>query len=213
MIFGIFPDPRDSSCLAGQSLTPASGKLERDPIHASRRALLFGLGGLALGSLSGSLFLRSGHEPSTSRSARGASRDGEGLPPGPVSNLDDDPLAPSSVSREEMPSWAVDMLSLDAVTLIRMAGEFERRSARHREDHAAALGFERLLSVALSSRAQEADMAAACALRSIKRLGRSDLVAIWADDVRLRSDFAEANRELADILDRALRQRRRMIPR
>jgi len=56
-------------------------------------------------------------------------------------------------------------------------------------------------------------MAASCAIRSLQRLGRTDLVAIWAPDVRQRRELIEANGELADILDRALRQRRRMIPR
>ena len=112
-----------------------------------------------------------------------------------------------------MPDWAQPMLAMEATALIARAGEFERASARHREDRGAAPGFERLLSLALQSRNREADMAAACALRSLQRLGHPDVVAIWADPVRARPDMREANSELEDILTRALHQRRRSLPR
>lgn len=199
MNYGTFPAVPDPSTRVSQAGTWPRGELEADSVQASRRAVLAGLGGLVIGSLGGSFLLGGRVGPQsvgTPRSGGSASL-----------------AASNAAAREGMPAWAADMLSMDAQSLLLAAGEFERRSARHREDRPAAAGFERLLAVALASRQREADMAASCAIRSLQRLGRTDLVAIWAPDIRQRADLIEANGELADILDRALRQRRRMIPR
>lgn len=206
MKYGTFPSlpgpPLPGSPLFGSKArssgarTGPQGALEVDSARADRRAFIVGLSGLIAGTVGGSLLAGWG----TGGVDSGAGRSSE-------------VLASDESNEEGLPSWASEMKSMDDETLLLMAGEFERRSARHRKDSEAAPGFERLLSLALSSRRREADMAAACAIRSLQRLGRTDLVAIWADDVRRQPQLSEANQELEDILDRALRKRRRLIPR
>ena len=104
-------------------------------------------------------------------------------------------------SQPARPTWIAEMLELDPDKLIERAGDFERRS-RRANDPSCIVGFERLLQVASKSRHEYAALATACALRTLGRFDRSDLVETWLDgDHDLR--FAPAVKEAKEIVREA----------
>lgn len=78
-----------------------------------------------------------------------------------------------------LPDWAQEMLRVDAETLLQRAGDYERLSRREL-DHDLSPCFERLLDVASAASPHIGDSASACALRTLGKLGRHDLVDAWA---------------------------------
>lgn len=111
-------------------------------------------------------------------------------------------------ARSDLPAWVRRMLALPAADLVRQAGEFERLSLRDPPGPRAGEAFERLLALAIARGGPLGDAAAACALRSLERIGRLDLVAAWVSGLRARRDLPEARRELTAILDQAFEAHR-----
>jgi hypothetical protein len=95
--------------------------------------------------------------------------------------------------------WLDDMLSLPEPQLLIRAGDYERRSRQHGEDARIVPAFTRLLEVAAASGAPQADVAAACAVRTLAKLGGLSTVATWQDRLgHLPSARDEARRALAE---------------
>lgn len=171
MIFGRLPAP----ALALATIAPAARyerELPRDRAHeaiASRRAVLTGLGGLAVGIAATTLApgLRIGTPKAPAGDAprgRGASAAESGQP------------GDSAQLAGPLPRWAQEMLDVSEDELLLRAGDFERASMRHRGEGRLAPCFERLFVTALRSRRPEAGMAAACAVRTFERIERLDVL-------------------------------------
>ena len=92
--------------------------------------------------------------------------------------------------------WALGATAWPAAELLAAAGDLERVATRYRSECHLVAVFERLLDVALQSQAEEAGMAGACALRSLGRLGRADLVREVEPRVAERTDFPQLMTEL-----------------
>ena len=105
------------------------------------------------------------------------------------------------------PDWVKEMLTLDADQLIERAGDFERQS-RRANDASCVPGFERLLRLASTSRHEFAALATSCALRTLGRFGRADVVESWLQgDHELR--FGPAVQEAKEIVREAQLLRKR----
>lgn len=95
--------------------------------------------------------------------------------------------------------WLDEMLSLPAPQLLPRAGDYERRSRQHDDDARIVPAFTRLLEIAATSSAPEADVAAACAVRSLAKLGGLPTVAAWQPRLaHLAAARDEARRALAE---------------
>ena len=101
-------------------------------------------------------------------------------------------LPESAQATAPLPDWAQDMLRLPEPELVRLAGEFERKSMRFQGARELGACFERLYVAARHSRRPEAGMAAACAVRSLERVGRLDLLDDLLPDLLRRRDWEEA---------------------
>jgi hypothetical protein len=186
---GFFPDPADARV---PYVRGAFSEVDLDPIapaRSNRRQWLLGAAGLLTG-------LGLGHEWSWT-----------GAAPSPV------PARTGSPAPRGTLEWALAALNLSEDEILASAGDLERVGARHRAECHLVPVFERLLEVALSSRAREAAAAAACAARSLVRLGRDDLLSDALPRIEAREGFAallaEVHAELAAAGERRRRGRGR----
>lgn len=95
--------------------------------------------------------------------------------------------------------WALWMAERPDDELLPAAGDMERVCMRFREEQRLVPGFVRVLEIALKSDAPEADTAGACAIRSLRRLGRFDLVGTRRDRILEREAFTEMNDTLTQL--------------
>lgn len=131
----------------------------------SRRGLLIGAVGVALGAGGTKLFSRWVAAPD---------------PQSPATD------AESPVERGTV-AWALAMLSRPEEELLSAAGDLERVSMRHRDARLVPC-FQRLLDVATASAEDHADEAGACAVRSLARLERVDLLRAASERLVERTD-------------------------
>jgi len=75
---------------------------------------------------------------------------------------------------DSLPDWAREMLTGPEDHVLKMAGNYEMAAARDLDDLRLVPCFERLLDLAIDSRAEIADIAGACAARTLERFGRAD---------------------------------------
>jgi hypothetical protein len=97
---------------------------------------------------------------------------GAGSQPGPAGGSTEAPPAPGARSA---PAWTLALLDAPHQELVAAAGDLERVSFC--ADPRLVPVFERLLDAILAAPGPEADQAGPCAVRSLGRLGRLDLVA------------------------------------
>ena len=186
---GRFPAAPPASLTSAPYEPAAWSAAELDPEGAprtDRRQWLLAMGGVLFGGvvatgaglLSGRLELSgsaaAGREPVVPRA---------GLPP--------------------VPDWAEQMLVVPEDELIRMAGDYERMSRQHLGDARLAAGFERLLRVAARSMRAEADLAASCAVRSLAKLDRIDIVEAWLPRLGRTTALPRAAAEARRMVDEA----------
>lgn len=102
-----------------------------------------------------------------------------------------------------LPGWVREMLRAPEHLLLERAGEYEMKSCQHAGDRRCAVGFERLLELTRRSRHPGRGIAAACAVRSLARLDRIDLVETWYAAMSGDPAFADALRAAREELDEA----------
>lgn len=216
---GCFPRPprplNDPAPYARDAAAPAPEAADASaprPAGLTRRAWLLGAAG-AVAAVAVPLAVAYGGAART-----GVRRDGDGAPDGVEAGdrgagdpMRDDrtavdaasPAAPAALA----PEWAVALQYATVDELISAAGDLEMVSSRFRSDHRLVPCFVRLLDVVLGGRHPDGDVAGACAVRSLHRLGRADLVRAQRSALVLRPDLTATQRAVENVLgDR--RQRR-----
>jgi hypothetical protein len=116
------------------------------------------------------------------------------------------PRAPEDTQRGTV-EWTIALLSADAETLLADAGDVERVTMRHRREPRLVPVLERILGVAVASSLPDADVAGACAVRSLARLDQGEALARSAAAIMARTDLLLTNEALAE--HRARLERRR----
>lgn len=103
-------------------------------------------------------------------------------------------------------AWAEQLLAGDDEAILASAGDLERLAMRE-SGHEELFGalFQRVFQLALADLSERADLAAACALRGLERLGRLELVADRVVAMQARSDLREANALWSRFRDRRRR--------
>jgi len=96
--------------------------------------------------------------------------------------------------------WALWMLTQPPEDMLSAAGDLERVSMRWRSDGRLVPCFQRLLDLALGYDVPYVDQAGACAVRSLGRLGRADLVNAAAPRVEARADRPDMSAALVETL-------------
>jgi len=118
----------------------------------------------------------------------------------------------SAVSAPEIergtPEWALSLLDAPADELIRWSGDLDRVSARHPDDQRLVWCFDRVLDVILDGRHTVSDpsivdVAGAAAVRSLKRLRRTDLVTTRSRRILGRRDLVETRAATERLLQAA----------
>ncbi|MCA8970887.1 MAG: hypothetical protein KDC95_13920, partial [Planctomycetes bacterium] len=145
----------------------SASDLDPDTRPVGRRAiLLWGLGaacaGVGIGYASGRFGVVAA---TTARSEAGGTAEGEG-----------DVHAPSGLL--PAPPFVQEMLTIDEAVLVQRAGDYERMSRRYL-DHDLAAGFERLLDAATRAERGVRDAASCCAIRTLGKLERYDVIRAW----------------------------------
>ena len=111
-----------------------------------------------------------------------------------------EPPAPAAAAALA-PQWAVALQYATDVELIAAAGDLEMVSSRFRSDRRLVPCFVRLLDIVLGGSHSDGDAAGACAVRSLHRLGRADLVQAQRSAVARRPDLAATQRAVERILE------------
>jgi len=171
-----------------------------DPTAQGRRRVVLGLGVFVFGSLAGGAIARwvSGGTGAVDASGRADGDPREPETPGSAATDSKDAPAPRGSIE-----WALGLLDVPDEELLAAAGDLERVSAKHRREPSLVPCFRRLLDVSLRCRLPEADMAAACAIRSLQRLGRPDLVRDRGSDIARRSDLVQAAEAFERVMEKA----------
>lgn len=87
--------------------------------------------------------------------------------------------------------WALSMVERSDDELLHLAGELEMVAARHRDARGLIAVFDRMLDLSLAdlgAKPEQLDIAGACAMRSLQRLGAGSLVTGRADEILERRD-------------------------
>ncbi|MBK8974417.1 MAG: hypothetical protein IPM29_00680 [Planctomycetes bacterium] len=188
MLQGRFPDPdqlaaRPACDAPADSTSPASA--------VSRRTLLTALGAFVAGAIAGSTSAWFG-----ARAATGSTKSG-GTAPAPTAPVD----AGASPPPRGTLAWVRALHDADDDELIAAAGDLERARARYRSEPALFVPlFERILVTARERTGPVADMAAACALRSLGRLGRHARAIELSAPLTGRPDLPDTERQRAELL-------------
>jgi len=85
------------------------------------------------------------------------------------------PASTVSPPQRKTLAWALTMANASDEELVLASGDLEMVSAQHRREQRLVPLFERLLDIALGQELEHADVAGACAVRSLARLGRPEL--------------------------------------
>lgn len=104
-------------------------------------------------------------------------------------------------SLSPLPPWVREMLTVDEATLMSRAGDYERWSRQILSDRRITPGFVRLLEVASRVRSSISDPACACAVRTLAKLERFDLIREW---LATESGVPLARREAETLLEEQL---------
>lgn len=186
MFVGHFPESYESSYerrafRSGEDATPLGA--------TTRRQWLVMLGVTGLGTASGFFVGRAG---------------------GAVADVPTPPVGPGVEGTPDRGSleWALWMAEQPDDVLLPAAGDLERVCMRFRQEQRLVPGFVRVIEIVLRSELPEADVAGACAVRSLARLARFDLVQQWRERILGRADLVETRETLERIESRLSRQRR-----
>jgi hypothetical protein len=153
----------------------ASARAQAETSVASRRAVLTGFAGFAIGAgamrlgqnLLSSHSGQEGHRAEAQASKTSSPSEGQ---------ASHSAAAAQRWANAPVPAWAQRMLEMDETELLLQAGEFERLSARHVGEGQLGPSFRHLFVVARQLSRPESPQAAACAIRSLERCGRLDLI-------------------------------------
>ena len=192
---GKFPTaPSSPSAQAYVPGTWSTAELEPQAAQSTRRQWMVGVFGLVAGA---SITWGVGAATGGAVEAKTDTSSETALPETPASAL---------------PEWALKLETAPAEDLLRWAGDLEKLSRMHRMETRLVPTFERLLDTVLTSEGQYVDMAGACAVRGLDRLGRADSVQVRRRKLMSRSDLVEtrsvADQLLADLAARRTKEHR-----
>jgi len=92
-----------------------------------------------------------------------------------VANTNDNANANAAPPRRGSLAWALAMAEASDTELVLASGDLEMVSAQHRREVRLVPVFERLFDITLGQDLEHADVAGACAVRSLARLGQPQL--------------------------------------
>lgn len=95
------------------------------------------------------------------------------------------------------PPFVQEMLTIDEAALVQRAGDYERMSRRYL-DHDLTAGFQRLLEAATRADRAVRDAASCCAIRTLGKLERYDVIRSW---LRSGRNLPEARALAESIMD------------
>ena len=122
--------------------------------------------------------------------------------PAPAARPAEEPLRPGTLP------WALSMVDAPFDELVKWSGDLDRVSMRHRDDPRLVPCFERLLEGVLERRAEHVDAAGACAVRSLARMGRTDVIEVHLRGILARKHLQETRAAAEEALPRFFTERR-----